>query len=170
MNVITACVPSARLCPAISAAFARQGLNAEARSDAVPGDSACITLPCPIEPVEKHHIWFVIQDGMSIEEFLDRTFFNVAFVTELLPSATHEDDAMALECLVAGAAARSVEQAFFNKTAPSKLYRVARAEGKKPQRRLIAEKMVGVPDLPGLLVEFAESLVAGPHQHRQLSC
>lgn len=163
MNVLTACVPSARLCLAISRAFADLGIRAEASPQ--PRSLGCIAehLPCPIEPAEKHHIWITIHDDISVSAFLEATFLNADFIMAVMPAAQSEDDLLTLECLVTACSARTIAQAFLKRTTPRRLQQAALAESKKPGRRHIAEKILGVPSLPDLLVGFADDLVAGPH-------
>lgn len=164
MNVLTACVPSARLCPAISKAFAKFGINAEAFPKPQSRDH-CVAehLPCPIEPTEKHHLWIIIHDNTPVVNFLEATFLNAQFVMAIMPFAKTEDDLLALECLVTACSARTITQAFLKHTSPMKLQRAAISEGSKVNRRHLAEQILGVPNLSQLLVEFADTLVAGPH-------
>jgi hypothetical protein len=163
MNVLTACVPSAQLCPDISKAFAKFGIQAEASS--TPPSHQCVAehLPCPIEPTEKHHLWIIIHDNTPVVEFLEATFLNAAFVMAIMPFAKTEDDLLALECLVTACSARTITQAFLKHTSPMRLQKAAISEGCKINRRHLAEQILGVPNLSQLLVEYADSLVAGPH-------
>lgn len=163
MNILAACVPSARLCPSISKAFAKFGLNAQAFAKPQSRDCVAEHLPCPIEPTEKHHIWIAIYDDTPVVEFLESTFLNAEFVMTIMPSAKTEDDLLALECLVTACSARTITQAFLRGTSPIKLQKAAINEGCKANRRHLAEQIVGVPNLRDLLVEYADSLVAGPH-------
>lgn len=162
MQVITACVPSARICTAISVTFQRFGLQAEAATTVFPGNHSVEHLPSPIEPAEKHYIHIAIKADISVADFLEATFLDIDFISALIYHATTEDDLLTLECLTTASSARCVALAFQAKRAPSQLIKTAKAEGNKPKRRQLAECILGVPSLPGLLLEFADQLIAGP--------
>ena len=163
MNVLTACVPSAQLCPAISKAFAKFGIQAEAFQTPQTRDCVAEHLPCPIEPAEKHHIWIIVHDDTPVVQFLESTFLDANFVMSIMPFAKTEDDLLALECLVTACSARTITQAFLKHTSPMKLHKAAITEGGKSKRRHLAEQILGVPNLSELLIQYADGLVAGPH-------
>jgi hypothetical protein len=124
----------------------------------------------PIEPTEKHHLWIIIHDNTPVVNFLEATFLNAEFVMAIMPFAKTEDDLLALECLVTACSARTITQAFLKHTSPMKLQKAAISEGRKVNRRHLAEQILGVPNLSQLLVEYADSLVAGPHPATMTSC
>lgn len=163
MNVLTACVPSARLCPAISDAFTKFGINATALNKPQTRDCVAEHLPCPIEPVEKHYLWITIHDDTPVGAFLEETFLNANFVMVIMVHAKTEDDLLALECLVTACSARTIAHAFLKHTSPLKLQKAAITEGNRANRRHLAEIVLSVPSLADLLIEYADSLIAGPH-------
>lgn len=167
MQVIQACVPSARLSSAMCKAFKAFKIDARASAKPLINGSPAEILRCPIEPAIKHGLWFEIQDSTSVQQFLEATFLNVDFVMSLMPHAHSEDDRLALECLVTAASARKVTLAFQAKTTPSKLARTAKSVGNKPTNRVIAEQLLAVPNLSDLLVGYVDDLIASPRLLQQ---
>ncbi|SFF33266.1 hypothetical protein [Paracidovorax wautersii] len=160
MQVITVCVPSAHLSSALCEAFKKFGIAARASAKPIINGSPAERLACPIEPVDKHDIWIAIQDGTPVQVFLERTFLDINFVTALMPQAKTEDDRLAIECIMTAATARTLTLGFKARIAPHKLTRSAKSQGSKPALRLIAESLLGVPNLSNLLVDYVDQMVA----------
>ena len=165
MNVITVCVPSARLHTHITRALRRAGHVAKA-FDAPPSLRAHRVvvehLPCPIEPAKPTYLWIALPAGMKAHEFLEATFLNEQFVKGLVAKLTDGDDLLTIECVVAAAVAREMAQSYSGgANATRRLYQFVEKEGSNPTHRRIAEDVLSIPSWLDLLQEFAERLIQG---------
>lgn len=160
MKTIAACVPVSHICPRLNRAFRTFGIKAKAftkRPSATHSDSLLVEhFPCPIEPTAKAGIWVVVDEGEVID-FTNQTFMNEAFVSHVIDGTQSADDMMAMECLMAASAARTITQ---QAVSARKMYQAANTEGDNPAHQHLAERVLGIPSFKNLLIEFVDDLLA----------
>lgn len=165
MKTIAACVPTSHVCPHINRAFRKFGLKARAftRRPTIHDNEPLLVehLPCPIEPTSKASLWIVVKE-QDVDAFLGNTFLNESFVQTIVASTGDVEDTLAMECLMAACAARSVTQ---KSCGAKNMYQTALTQGSNSAWQHLAECVLGIPSLKDLLVEFVESVVAGSPQY-----